>query len=245
MNPLISIITVSFNSEKTIEQTIKSVVEQDYDDFEYIIIDGASSDGTLAIIKKYASAYPEIIKYISERDDGIYDAMNKGIRMCHGDLIGIINSDDYYEVDALKKAADACKGKSSEDCFVVYGMVRFLENEVEESVNMVSHNSLSKRMMMHPACFVSKAAYDDVGLFDCNYKSAADYDLFLRLQASTKVDFIPIYEILANFRLGGMSGTYTSFKETIEVKRKNGLINKKQYLTMKSFNFVKRKGIYK
>src|SRR5574344_2512884 len=99
--PLITIITVCYNSEKTIERTIKSVVNQTYKNIEYIFIDGASSDKTLDIIKKYMKEY-SFIKLISEKDNGIYDAMNKGISLSTGSIIGMINSDDYYELDAVE-----------------------------------------------------------------------------------------------------------------------------------------------
>lgn len=243
MNPRISVITVSFNSEKTIEQTIKSVVSQEYDNLEYIIIDGASTDGTLDIIRKYAEAYPDIILYKSEKDNGIYDAMNKGIEMSTGDIVGIINSDDYYEKEAVpivSRVYNECYMK--DQIFVIYGMTRFLkDDDVEDSVVMVSHNSLPVKMMCHPACFVSKEAYKKIGLFNCNYKSAADYDLFLRLFLSKKVSFYPVYEVLANFRLGGMSSSEISYSETADIKKKYSLISNNRYVMLKITNIIKRK----
>ena len=97
-----SIITPCYNSEKTIKRTIESVVNQSYKNIEYILIDGGSKDKTVEIIQEYQSKYPKLIKYISEKDSGIYDAMNKGIKLATGDIVGIVNSDDYYELDALK-----------------------------------------------------------------------------------------------------------------------------------------------
>lgn len=123
MNPKFSIITVCFNSEETIERTIISVLSQSYQNFEYIIVDGASTDGTLGIVEKYVEKYPDKIKLISEKDDGIYDAMNKGIRVASGDLIGIVNSDDYYETDALENISETYDGEKYE---IVYGIIHCL-----------------------------------------------------------------------------------------------------------------------
>jgi len=98
---LVSIITPCLNSKKTIRKTIESVINQTYKNIEYIIVDGESTDGTIEIINEYREKYKDCIKFISEKDNGIYDAMNKGIKLCSGSLIGIINSDDYYETNAV------------------------------------------------------------------------------------------------------------------------------------------------
>ncbi len=214
-----SIITVSYNSKKTIEQTIKSVLNQTYIDFEYIIVDGGSTDGTLDIIKKYAEK-DNRIKYISEPDNGIYYAMNKGIKMAQGDVISLINSDDYYENDALEKVA---KQIPEMDKYVVYGMVRILENEAEKYVVLYNHNELPKNMIMHPGCFVSKSVYSEYE-YDTQYRLSADYDLFVRLYRDKSILFVPLYEIVANFRIGGMSNGWKASLEAADIKYKNGYI---------------------
>ena len=222
-----SIITVSFNSAETIEETIKSVLAQTYGDFEYIIVDGTSTDGTLDIIKSYAKK-DERIRYISEPDKGIYDAMNKGIKMAEGELIGLLNSDDYYEPDALEKIVlQVQEGFRPLDEVVLYGMVRILKEEKESMVIIYSHDSLPERMMMHPACFVSKEIYANYQ-YDTRYKSAADYDLFIRLYQDQEVQFIPVYDIISNFRLGGMSSNSISYLETNDIRYKYGYISKRQ-----------------
>lgn len=225
MGSFFSIITVTYNSAKTVEQTIKSVLSQTFKNFEYIIVDGASRDGTLDIIKKYAAADPRI-RFISEPDNGIYDAMNKGIKMAAGDVIGILNSDDYYEKDALKIIAEAIP-ESKE--YVIYGMIRMLENEREDTVLINSHNSLPKRMLMHPACFVSRSVYEKY-LYDTSYKSAADYDLFLKLYQDQEIEFFPVYNIITNFRIGGMSSSLISSIEKNDVRYKYGYISKQRHL---------------
>lgn len=235
MNKRFSIITVTYNSEKTIEQTIKSVLLQSYSNFEYIIVDGASTDNTLEIIKKHA-AFDNRIRYISEPDAGIYDAMNKGIKIATGDVVALLNSDDYYEPDALVKIAGNIPDGGK---YVVYGMIRILDEEIEDRIMLSSHHSLPKRMMMHPACFVSKAVYEQY-LYDVTYKSAADYDLFLRLYQDRAVEFIPVYEITTNFRIGGMSSSFISILETNDILYKYGYINKKTYLIRKTIINLKR-----
>lgn len=222
-NPKFSIITVTYNSKQTVEQTIQSVLAQTYGDFEYVIVDGASTDGTADIVSQY-SEKDKRIHFISEPDEGIYDAMNKGIAMASGEAIALLNSDDYYEIDALEKIA-RCLPDS--DKYVVYGMVRILENEKESEVIMSSHNSLPKRMMMHPACFVSKSLYAKYR-YDTTYKSAADYDLFLKLYNDKEVEFYPVYDVIANFRLGGMSDSALSYLEANDIRYKYGYISKRQ-----------------
>lgn len=233
--PTFSIITVSYNSSKTISQTIESVMHQSYSDFEYILVDGASTDGTAEIVKKYAERYPDKIRYISEPDHGIYDAMNKGIRMSRGKIIGILNSDDWYEENAL---AEVVPMIPQEEEYVLYGMVRFWNNEIEERVLLNRHEFLSVRMMMHPACFVSKATYRKYGRYNEKYHSAADYDCLLRFQKH-HVPFIPIYKILANYRVGGTSTNYISYKETNSILRKYGYLSLKRYAIRSFTNWVK------
>ena len=231
----VSIITVSYNSEKTIEQTIKSVLTQSYTNLEYIIVDGASKDATMTIVRKYAEQDPRI-RFISEPDNGIYDAMNKGIQMASGDVVGLINSDDYYEEDALKKVVESIP---NDEKYVVYGMTRLMNGDVEDSVILIGHCSLPRKMMMHPSCFVSRAVYNEYQ-FDTSYKSAADYDLFMRLFRDQTIRFVPVYSILASFRTGGMSSSFVSNIETNDVRYKYGYISKKQHFIRKVCMRIKK-----
>lgn len=219
-----SIVTVTYNSVKTIEQTIKSVLSQSYDNFEYILVDGVSTDGTLDIIKKYAESDIRI-RFISEQDNGIYDAMNKGISIATGDVIALLNGDDYYEPTALEKIIKCIPDDRN---YVVYGMVRMLKDEKESMVALYSHNGLPERMIMHPACFVSKAVYEKYQ-YDINYRSAADYDLFMKLYGDKGITFIPVYEIITNFRLGGMSSSVLGFIGANDIRYKYGYMSKRQH----------------
>ena len=163
---LFSIVTVCYNSEKTIETTIKSILNQTCQDYEYWIIDGKSTDRTVQIIQQYEPLFQGKLKWISEKDQGIYDAMNKGIEHSSGELIGILNSDDYYESDALEKIANAYYGNQYA---VLYGMVRTIRDGKEVMVYLKNHEFLERDMIAHPACFVTKKLYDRFGKYSLEY----------------------------------------------------------------------------
>lgn len=223
---LFSIITVCFNSEKTIEKTIQSVWKQSYQDFEYILVDGASTDRTLEIIHKYEPMFEGRMKLISEKDRGIYDAMNKGILASSGKLIGMVNSDDYYEQDALDKVAQAYE---EQEYAVIYGMLRTVSRGREVMVYIKNHEFLEDDMITHPTCFVTKKAYEKFGLYSLKYNYSADYEFMLRLKQQKEVKFIKIYSIISNFNLDGSSGTTQAYRETLKLKHEMKLISNRTY----------------
>lgn len=229
--PLFSIITVCYNSEKTIGRTLDSVLHQTVDDYEYIIIDGASTDKTLEIVNSYQDKFGDKLEVFSEPDNGIYDAMNKGINKASGELIGIVNSDDYYELDALeniskeyKKILSTESGKDID--IVLYGMLRLLEEGKEFGIEFYNHNFLGKVMLTHPTCFVSKTVYEKYGAFDTQYRSAADMDFLLRVKMNTNTMFYPVYDIISNFERGSTSASAAGAKEAAEIRNKFGLVSK-------------------
>lgn len=226
----VSIITVCYNSAKTIRNTIESVLNQSYENIEYIIIDGVSNDGTMDIVSSYISKFKGRLKVISEPDNGIYDAMNKGILMCTGDIIGIINSDDWYEQDAVEKICNIFL--NIKDVSIVYGGIRYMRNEMEDSIHFYSHNFLQERMISHPSCFVLKKVYDNIGMFDCKYKIVADYDLMLRAMEKG-IKFYGIYDVLSNFRLGGTSNSRKTDEELNMLYYKHGYYSFKEYQVKK------------
>lgn len=232
----VSIITVCYNSETTIEKTIESVINQTYPNIEYIIVDGESKDKTLTIINTYLERYNDRIKCISERDEGIYDAMNKGIKMATGQLIGIINSDDYYELDAVEHIVSAWNGNGMQ---ILYGLMRKLINGKEDSVLLLSHELLEDRMICHPSCFVTSDVYKKIGMFDKKYQSVADYDFMLRAFRSKEVSFKPVYEILANFNAGGISGSWIGYKENLKYLREQRKISSIKMLLLLLYAKVK------
>jgi len=198
----VSVITPCLNSATTIRDTIESVLNQTYAPAEYIIVDGGSTDGTLKIIMEYEPLFHGRLRYVSEQDNGIYNAMNKGIKMSRGKLIGIINSDDYYEKEAVEQAV---LHMGMEDCQVIYGYLRIIEKTGTVRYASVTHESLPKKMIGHPTCFVTRETYKQYGLFLEGLKVTADYELMLRLFRSNKVVFHLIPSVLANFRAGGAS----------------------------------------
>lgn len=222
----VSIITVCFNSAHTIRQTFDSVLGQSYPNIEYLVIDGQSTDGTVDIVREYEPLFEGRMRWVSEKDEGIYDAMNKGIRMASGELIGIINSDDYYEEQAVETMVNAM---TEEKYQILYGGVRTWKNGKEESVGLLSHEFLRERMIGHPACFVTRSVYEDFGIFNTKYASVADYDFMLRMYENKEVKFRPVYHVIANFRLGGMCSTDTAYLDLVRLQHNWKLISTYQY----------------
>ena len=209
-----------------------SVADQEVNDIEHILIDGGSSDGTLGLLNEYAGRVPYDVKIVSEPDDGIYDAMNKGIRMAEGDLVGIINSDDWYERETFGKVSGIYGGTDNE---IIYGAIRVYEGERIRSIEFYHHDFLLQRMINHPGCFVSRGVYERVGLFDTAFRSSADYDWMKRAYDSGAA-FIPVYDVLANIRTGGMSSSNVGFRETLKLQYQWGQISAPRYAayTLKS-----------
>lgn len=225
-NILVTIITPCFNSEKTIGRTINSVLSQTYSNIEYIVIDAQSTDNTLKIIKEHEIKFNGRLRLISESDNGVYDAMNKGIRLANGKLIGIINSDDWYEEEAVEAAVKFFYENSFQ---VIYGMLRMYKQSKELGVFIKHHQFLEEQMILHPACFISKNIYDIYGDYNTKYKSSADYDFMLRLRNEKKIDFVPIYKLIANFAVGGISSSFVGILETAKIKYNNKIIGKIQF----------------
>jgi glycosyltransferase involved in cell wall biosynthesis len=181
---LFSIITVSYNSEKTIKKTIESVLHQSFFDFEYIVIDGGSTDGTIEIVKSYEKKFSDkgiSYTWISEKDRGIYDAMNKGAGLAKGVLIGMLNSDDWYEAKTLQLVADEYKISKAE---YIHGNIHtfspsydFLKLKKPES----KEKMVQRMTFFHPASFISKKIYEDLGGYSLDYEICSDYDFILKL----------------------------------------------------------------
>ena len=219
-----SVITVCFNSEKTIRRTFESVLKQSFNDYEYIVVDGASKDGTLDVIKEYEPKFEGRMRWISEPDKGLYDAMNKGIRMAQGEIIGIVNSDDWYETDALEKVAL----KSFTKADVYYGMVRNVDaNEQEIGIIRNHHNFVESCGLHHPGCFATREIYDKYGSYSMQYRVFADYEWMLRLFRAGAV-FCPVDDILTNFTLGGISSQTPGY-EMFAIRYQYGITSKFWY----------------
>ncbi len=207
-----SIITIAYNSGKTIERTIKSILSQTYSEYEYIIVDGASKDNTIDIVKRYEPMFDGKMHWISEPDKGIYNAMNKGISMAKGDMVGIVNSDDWLDPDSLENVKQCAETNNANlyDAYIVTGQMLFHYSNgtsVVFKTNKQSYEKYSRNYRMglnHPATFVSKKVYDTIGVFDENFKLYADADLMVRCyQARVPVYFIE--KVLSNMADGGAS----------------------------------------
>ncbi len=226
----ISIITVCFNSEATIRDTIESVLTQDYADLEYIIIDGASTDGTLEIIDEYRD---RIATVVSEPDTGIYDAMNKGIAKATGDVVGILNSDDFYvDTSVVATVVAGFEQKKVDSVFadlVVVDPVRM--NKIVRYYR-ANHFTPAKFaygwMPPHPTFFVKRSCYEKLGSYRTDYKIAADYELLVRFLAVSGVSYSYLPQVLIKMRAGGVSSrnlksNWVLNKEIVRACRENGI----------------------
>ncbi|GHB37054.1 glycosyltransferase family 2 protein [Mongoliitalea lutea] len=226
----VSIITVTYNSAKTLQDTIDSVVNQCYKDIEYIIIDGASKDGTVDIIKSNEHV---VSMWISEPDLGLYDAMNKGLKLATGDIVGIINSDDFYHrTDAIKKIVEGFEDDQV-DC--VFADVRFVRpDNLEKTVRYYSSRRFNLGafswgyMPAHPTFFTFRKNYEKYGFYKTDYVIAADFELLVRFLYKHKLHYKYLKLDLMKMRLGGVStnsfkSTYIINKEDYRACRENGL----------------------
>jgi glycosyltransferase involved in cell wall biosynthesis len=203
----VSIITISYNSAETIEDTIKSVVSQDYPNIEYIIIDGASKDTTLSIVDKYKD---KIAKVISEKDKGIYDAMNKGVQNATGDIIGILNSDDYYyDTTVISEVVRLFEQEKTDGLYADLVYVDRADSEkiirYWKSGKYTPGKFLKGWMPPHPTFFVKKEVYTHFGLYNTDLRSAADYEFMLRVIHKNKISLCYMPRVLTKMRVGGMS----------------------------------------
>lgn len=205
-----TIITICFNSEKTIERTIKSVLAQTCKDYEYIVVDGTSKDGTLDIVKKYEPLFEGRMKWKSEPDTGIYNAMNKGIKRAEGQIIGIVNSDDWLEPETLSILESVLEENPANYNKILTGEILFhyqdgTTQHYPTSRERYEHFSKQYRMgLNHPATFVPKAIYDKIGLFDERFKLYADADFILKCYEQD-VGVVFISRVLSNMSDGGAS----------------------------------------
>ncbi len=220
-NILISVVTICYNSEAVIRKTIESVLNQTYDNLEYTIIDGLSDDKTVDIAKGYADLFAKkgySYSVISEKDAGIYDAMNKGILHSHGELIGLINSGDWYEPIALQTVAEAYN-KEPFDYF--YADLRNVRENGKSSIKHVRMDRFpTSRHWNHPTCFVKKDIYSELGVFR-NVGIHDDFDFYLRVRSHSKKIRVENI-VIANFAMGGVSNQKSLRKSIKRCKDRYG-----------------------
>lgn len=240
---MISIITATYNSAETINDTIKSVLCQTNKDFEYIIVDGGSTDETIDIVKSYESEFSGKLKWVSEKDKGIYDAMNKGIKMASGDIIGILNSDDYYTSDdILQTIADAFKCQNVD---AIYGDIHFIKDGVpDKCVRYYSSRLFSPFwlrfgfMPAHPSFYCKRDVFDKSGLYRLDYKIGSDYEMMVRLFRKHKISSRYVPKDFVTMRTGGASNSnlqsrLTLIKEDVKACRDNGIYTNELFICLK------------
>lgn len=218
--PKVSVITIVYNGAAGIERTIKSVLGQGYKNLEYIIVDGGSTDGTIDIVKKYED---KIARWVSEKDRGISDAMNKGIALATGDIVGMIHADDWYEDGAIKAVVGAFLKYSPG---AVCGALRLWNGDRPYYLGESDVEGMRYGMSIwHPTVFVKSEMYKTEGVFDLKYRSAMDYDLLMRF-IKKGCAFINLKgRVIANMSRGGMSETnrYTGLVEEYEIRVRCGV----------------------
>jgi glycosyltransferase involved in cell wall biosynthesis len=219
----ISVITITYNSAATIEHTIRSVVEQDHSDIEYIIVDGFSKDNTLEIVNKYKN---RISKIVSEKDEGLYFAINKGLELATGEIIAILHSDDFFiDNKVLGKVAKAFRDSGAD---AVYGDLYYVNKDnINKIVRKWKSGNYKPGMFLegwmppHPAFFVKRSCYGKFGLFNTQLRSAADYEIMLRFIHKHKIKLAYISEYLVKMRTGGQSNA--SVKNRVKANNEDRL----------------------
>lgn len=227
----ISIVTATYNSGATLRDTMESVLAQDYDDYEHLIIDGGSKDNTLDIVKEMEPRYCGRLRWISERDRGIYDAMNKGILMATGDVIGLLNSDDFYSSADVLSTVD----RNIREYDAVYGDIHYVDpSDLTRPVRNYSSAPFRRWKMRlgfmpaHPSFYCRRTVYTRFGLFDLDFKVAADFEQLLRLIYVNRIFTRYIPKDFVTMRTGGASSSGLSshkriIRDHMRAYRKNGV----------------------
>ncbi|HEY4148716.1 MAG TPA: glycosyltransferase family 2 protein [Chitinophagaceae bacterium] len=238
----VSIITVTYNSAATLADTLDSVRRQDYPDVEHILVDGASKDETVNIIK----SYPHVKKWVSEKDKGLYDAINKGILMASGDVVGILNSDDFFPNSGVVSTIARAFEENNIDA--VYGDIAFVRPEnLGKIVRLYSSRKFTPRrfaygyMPAHPSFYARKSCFEQMGLYKPDYTIAADYELLMRFIYRYKIPYYYIPETLVYMRTGGVSNKnilsrYTLNREIIRACKENNVNTNMAILSIKYLN---------
>ena len=241
----ISLVTATYNSGGTLRSTLESVLRQTYRDVEYIIVDGASKDGTMALVHEYEPQFGGRMRWVSEPDKGIYDAMNKGIRMASGDVVGILNSDDFFTSDDVLEQVAA--GFAGSDTDAVYGDIHFVRaDNLERCVRYYSSKVFRRGLMKlgfmpaHPSFYCRKECFEKYGYYKTDYRIAADFDLLLRFiyVHRIKTKYLPIDMVtmrLGGASTGGMKSWMTVMNEELRSFRENGVKTNRLLLSLRYF----------
>ena len=241
----VSIITVVYNNQATVDFAIRSVLGQDYSDIEYIVIDGNSTDETIEKIQKYKD---HITYFLSEPDKGIYDAMNKGLNLATGDTIGILNSDDFYiDTTIISQVVQEFQTKQID---LVFGDIVYVKPDALNKITRYygSANFHPKKfawgwMPGHPSCFLKREIYEKYGYFKTDYKIAADYEILTRFMAKYGISYTYIPKVFVKMRTGGVSSAnlksnWILNKEIVRACRENGIETNMPKVLLKYFTKI-------
>jgi glycosyltransferase involved in cell wall biosynthesis len=240
----VSIITATYNSAATVADTLRSVAAQTHPYIEHICVDGLSKDNTVEII----GGFPHVTRCISEKDRGLYDAINKGIRMATGDIVGILNSDDFFPDE--KVIEDVIKTFRETRADAVYGDVAFVRpGNLNKIIRLYSSAKFTPRkfaygyMPAHPSFYLKKSCYDQYGLYQEDYKIASDYELLMRMIYTKKITYQYLKRVFVHMRTGGVSNQtvksrYILNKEIVRACKENGVNTNMALLSLKYFNKV-------
>lgn len=255
----ISIITATFNSGATLRNTIKTVLMQTYQNIEFIIVDGNSKDNTLEIVKEFEPRFDGRMRWISESDNGIYDAMNKGIAMATGDVIGILNSDDFYADECVLSDIATVFTEQNPDC--VYGNLKFVDSiNTDKIVRIWTGSQYTPGAFLdgwhpaHPTFYAKRIWFEKLGVFDTSFKVSADFELMLRFIEKHRLRSYYLDRYFVKMRYGGEStGSIRNIiygnKNILRAFRKNGYDVSCFYLIRrlipKAFNMLQTKIYYK
>lgn len=239
----ISLITATYNSAKTISDCMNSVLAQNYDNFEYIVIDGCSTDNTVKILKDYETKFQGRMHWVSEKDRGIYDAMNKGIKMATGDVVGILNSDDYFTSTDIFETIAKNFDLSVSDA--IYGDIHFIHDGTPNKCVRYYSSKLFRPcwlrfgfMPAHPSFYCKRSVYEQYGLYRLDYKIGADYEIMVRLLKKYKIRSKYISKDFVTMRIGGAStkniqSRVTLIKEDVKACRDNGVYTNSFLIALK------------
>lgn len=241
----ISLITATYNSGKTISDCMESVLSQHYDNYEYLIIDGGSTDNTVELIKQYEEKFHGHMRWVSERDKGIYDAMNKGIGMATGDVVGLLNSDDYFtSTDIFETIAE---NFDLSVCDAIYGDIHFIHaGAPDKCVRYYSSKHFRPCwlrfgfMPAHPSFYCRRSVFERYGLYRLDYKIGADYEIMVRLLKKHRIRTRYIQKDFVTMRTGGAStknirSRMILIKEDVKACRDNGVYTNSFFISLKFF----------
>ncbi len=243
MTSTLSIITINYNNIDGLKKTIESVVTQTETDFEYIIIDGASTDGSSELIKEYAE-HPEygkkITHWVSEPDTGIYNAMNKGISKANGEYLHLLNSGDWYEPDALHHILSKLKEEKPD---ALLSMLHFYSKDILLHSELRYKESLYTSAILHQGLIYKKSLHDTVGLYDEQYRYAADYNFCVKAFLKKNILFSYVYTPCVNFDLGGVGESKKSREEFLTIQDREGFGLKPLPLYKKILKYITPYGL--